>query len=1733
MNTYEHCPADHIVSIRGATVENRPDGPVLLISSGQVLTIEFVEDLQSEGDLADTGPHPPGAAGQDRGGPDHDHGTHRSWAPHSPSKVQPDAAAFGRNRSRSPRQALSVGEPVSAAMTKVVAKFAGFTPLEVASDRVAMCFDVFCQDALSPSRHPCTTVLSLARHCDQRFSLTTKAGAAVQGCAPAFCRYKLLQDPDRGHTRADIAVQGAREAAQILGVRWPTNPEQPLWFPDVDDASDSFDTAHIGEEVVAATFCLFTPDYHPEVIPMHIAIPQTFLDIVDLLQTCCDRSHTALFPRIVEIWPQPSATWGALLAVPDWKDRMPVICVDCMALDGRLFAAVAPTRANRHQLLQIAGLSPVAEAEVFLPDNVLPLEADRDVALWTGLCVRITRRGHFPPTDLSLREMLRSTRLWAVRPNLDFIGIAEHYCIVTHNGQRAFRLLPHRALYYRTDLATQFGYAAATMHFQPASPLVVNATVFGRPCRTVVVLDDKPDDPWDAEPVSGLLDCRPMLLGWLPLHSDQGWVDLELLRDALTQSAPPQWAASFINFPDHWTWTWIEPGQVIVAHFVPHGARIPLPLITPVIPRSAPDGLDEVSSAAGGTPIDEPDEATPGSAADGPVQALRTSSGLDTMDALRIRTDPDIRTVAPDISSGKVCRRIIRPVHGHSGAQSFLFVGVLFSTCSLNRAAPLLHCPGAVLTPSGAASSAYASSPPLAVGPAADLVLPGSGTGSDHFTAHWARSYLAGKPLPPQSDSAQHYQHYRRVAPTPCRGLPMPLDITYVWHLEVLDTLLDESAHTADDWAFLTVTLLEVLTEHFDSSLPAALPTQPASAPGTTHQKIDGAPALAVRLEACLPLSEHQRQCLGLEKSLPHVMPPEEHDWLDSDLSDVLRFEGLSLDIRTQLVNVSSWHHTGCPPADQLVIFTDGSASSGPSDISPCAWAFAVFVVSGSRMLLLGHSSGQSVPPNTPFYLGEQVDDALTAELLALCWALCWASQFAAAYTCPVSFRYDAISAGGGTFGASQAVGSSQPNAYTALAQFAVALRQYIAVRVSLSHEHVTGHSGNLGNELCDGLAKLARRTPSSPFNCCLPAWPARWAAHPLSDWAWATVPGQPDIPRLYCFETEVQLAQAVPSPAVPAPTFGLQEYNETAGETQCVWSCITFNALTLRDKPCGGRPATAHSTGLRLVGRKDFLKDSLRDHRPLFIGLQETRLATAEMQPDPDYFILNAAATDRGVGGCALWIAKNLPFYTTTAGPTYVRPQDITVTAASHRHLVVALQTPRIKLQVHVIHAPSTHTTPLEEVKAFWDLRAREVLTRADGTDFLVLCDANSRLGDVVSEHVSDHGADVEGNAGALFHSFLTTIDAIAPATWACYHRGAHVTWCSALGGWSRIDYVLVPRRWRHVYMESRTLPDVELLQLREDHIPVHCHLLCRFARASPPLYYSQATKQVLRPDPLIQAITPVTWTVPVDSHYAQLVQAWTHVDACLQQPPARVPRQPYLTAATLDLVAERRALRLYLRADRTERDRRWFLLVFAAFLTNCRGASFSHAQLSVADRWFRDMDRSEAVALANYRRLARALRRAVAIDRTAYLDSLAAEVVHHSLRDPKELYKALRKAFPAARSARRASIQPLPMLTLADGTAALSTAARAEAWRAHFILRPCERGVRPCILGCLILGVCCVETSMLIVLLLFFFFLLLHVQKRTALVTQRIDLSMYSRCTVHAFDKTPWQKIEKTICN
>ncbi|CAE7705799.1 tyrP-A, partial [Symbiodinium necroappetens] len=489
----------------------------------------------------------------------------------------------------------------------------------------------------------------------------------------------------------------------------------------------------------------------------------------------------------------------------------------------------------------------------------------------------------------------------------------------------------------------------------------------------------------------------------------------------------------------------------------------------------------------------------------------------------------------------------------------------------------------------------------------------------------------------------------------------------------------------------------------------------------------------------------------------------------------------------------------------------------------------------------------------TPYYLGEMLEDALTAELLALCWAMCWAAQHAPAYSVPVRFLYDAQSAGQGTFGTARPVQGAAPEHYTPLAAFAAALRQYLNARLPTAHQHVKGHAGFAGNELCDALA---------------------------------------------------------------------------------------------------------------------------------------------------------------------------------------------------------------FRLQLYVIHAPSLASVTAEEARAFWNLRATDILDRPEVADYIVMCDANSKLGDVCSDLVGDHGAEQEGQAGALFHEFLQKIDAIVPATWSQWHSGPHHTWCSPHGTWSRIDYILVPRHWQHAHFVSRTCPRVELMQLREDHIPVL--LACEFVRNLPGKSYTCTRKQIFRPTPdargktasrfLTEAVPVTTWLASADAHYHTLVQAWQRVGSSISPPDSRTTTRPYLSQHSLDIVDERRPIRVALRDAHGERIRKWQLIVLVAFLLHARGQAFSQAQTQIADRWLKEADAWEASMLANYKRLARMLRRSVAADRIAYLDRLAQEVAGGHLGDPKSLYRVLRQAFPAARSARRQGIQPLPMLQLSDGTFARNTAERAEAWRSHF---------------------------------------------------------------------------------
>ena len=442
-------------------------------------------------------------------------------------------------------------------------------------------------------------------------------------------------------------------------------------------------------------------------------------------------------------------------------------------------------------------------------------------------------------------------------------------------------------------------------------------------------------------------------------------------------------------------------------------------------------------------------------------------------------------------------------------------------------------------------------------------------------------------------------------------------------------TLLEESFGAHKEEICLEVrALLEVLLEEL-------CPTQAPPIARTT-----------VSLEQAVPVTQFQSSCLALSAIVPCSAGNETLDWLDCDMSEILQDAKVPLGVRTLLVNVRLWHEQGLPVPQMLEVYTDGSATTSTSHGRPCSWAIAVWAVCCHSRFLVGHSAAPAAPEGTPFHLGESQQCALTGELLALCWSLAWTCEFAERFGVPVKHLYDAKSAGEGVFGCCTApvTDASSESPFARLFRLATALRQLASTRVALLHGYVAGHSGNIGNELVDQLAKRARRLPDDPWSRCLPDWPSRLAKHPLLLWTWALSPCSADVPCLYSFETEALRQQCLDLQPWKAPTQGVKHTTFSEGDLSVELCLFSYNVLTLLEKTLSKRVQPSDSvldrcpTGMRIFGR-------LSKYQPHIIGLQETRLPNSVSQPDSDYHIFTSSADSKGNGGCALWLSKSRPY--------------------------------------------------------------------------------------------------------------------------------------------------------------------------------------------------------------------------------------------------------------------------------------------------------------------------------------------------------------------------------------------------------------------------------------------------------------------------------------------------------
>ena len=1478
----------------------------------------------------------------------------------------------------------------------------------------------------------------------------------------------LVADYIRGHTPLPLARAGSRHAS-VTEVPTPDDGDDVLHLdaPTVEAAVSAWQrrlaerplTGNENAGSQAAAFphnchaLVFAPEYLAELYELHVTFPQTLAAFHAQVASRRCPDDCRRFPTLVPVFPQPDGRFATFVAVPAWPTTCQTVFVASRQVDGRLFAVCMPEKVDFASVLAIADFSATVEVQLLFRDMPWPVDYQTHLHVATGDLFTITPVHSDGPVRVPLQDMLRSSDGWDIDDPFIYEP-SRRLCIVTEAESFLHEVTPPRRACLGADLAAATGIARANLIICPAMPHIWDHMDRGRMVRQVLIPLEHPADAAEASEVPFLLDLRPIQLGFQTAWAPATGYDVAALARRLAGFCPEGFRVVVLLAQSHTrvanALSVVGRGEVLCVEFERQSstAEAPpdTPLENPLDTRDAPPSSvtfgGSLPRAARGV---DPAQPIPGQGgqSSSPSSSMRHPFCSDTAKCYFPRRDRSHVSANWNIGLWLLCC-IIGLLLLRRGTTDVLLLAQL---CLLSFARPhghwLVLCGVLAFTLGSCTAEAMPMQQLLEA-----VVSDAKG--------------LSHLPVP------------RRIA-TPCRSLKeshgpdaprlfpgvegdaslfsvADLD-TDRCYLNDLHTVLEDCVAASDEWAFLAATLLDTLIEHH-----AATITSGATKLGR----------VVLELEPVVHVSAFQRHCLELQHLLPTPIADvdQQTDWLDNDLTGVLHFRGATLTQRRAFASICKWHDE-CPrpPVLAVEVFTDGSASGhdATSDIAPAGWAFTVWLRTG-RCFFFGAASGTAVPPDTRYYIGETQDSPLQSELLALCWALVWITEYGPAFRCPVHIHYDCQAAGFGTFGLSHPAVLPVRAGECGLGKFAVVLRQCAQRRVQLEAAYVQGHAGILGNELSDCFAKLARTQQAPLESRMLPDWPHKLSTHPLVDWAWLVVECPEDMPRLYAFEATAACLQSRPAHPRPAPVMGVQPPSPNKGSVKLHLRCMTYNVLTLLDKPSGAERQGMRQTGMRIKGKRHLLVRQCLEDGINIVGLQETRLQDTAVLPDAQYVMLHSAATAAGHLGCALWLGKTTPYATCDGRPLHFDAKQCTVTALSSRHLLVNVTAPHLHCLILVAHSPADPKDEGGIVTRFWRERSAEIAKIPGAPPLIVLTDANGRLGTQVSPAVGPVDAEEETAAGGAFHDFLLRHHLCAPATFGECHSGASWTWCGALGGRHRLDYVAIPQSWMCFDLCSSTWPELETLQKRYDHIPAR--LNCVFGRVLPgaPGLETTFRRRACRPNDLDPALDRArflaslqgqplpSWDKDVDLHFEQLVRNWTDAGRAVEGSAIKKPRQSFLTNATMELVEARKAIRRYLKQEESELQRRRKLIGFAAFILCQQGRSASAEARHRAAQWVQDLDVSIARAWSFLDRTGRALRSAVQSDRNNYLDQLVRDVGLADVSCPKKLFRRVRQAFPKAAASRRTQFTALPAVELEDGSLATSCHAREQRWRDHF---------------------------------------------------------------------------------
>ena len=510
--------------------------------------------------------------------------------------------------------------------------------------------------------------------------------------------------------------------------------------------------------------------------------------------------------------------------------------------------------------------------------------------------------------------------------------------------------------------------------------------------------------------------------------------------------------------------------------------------------------------------------------------------------------------------------------------------------------------------------------------------------------------------------------------------------------------------------------------------------------------------------------------------------------------------------------------------------------------------------------------------------------------MLLACWS---AVQLAAQHPhhitgFDVSFTYDSYFAG------KVAAGQWKAKKHLDVLKPARALILWIQAipNSNIEWHYVPSHSSHPYNEAADSAcwAAMCGRIPSIDSEVLVDIVTFDHDKPHLAEWLWfleATLHGRPGLPRLGHFEF---LADAQSSfeqdpdgsqhPFIVRTT--TDQLPAVLEPAQCTLRCATANVLTLYHDN--------QRAGAYISARQEELMDACHQARLLCIGIQESRSRLDGHVLTTHYHVLAAPATTRGVGGVQLWIARKWP---ASKGTLDISSDDIRILHSSSQRLVVKIACAAVRLVLIVLHAPSSQDP--HALEAWWNATANAIPGSLRSWQWIVLADANSRVGSITSEAVGTAGAQEENEAGSSFHAWLLRHGLHLPQTFEDHHPDAlHATWVHGTGTEARLDYIAIPRSLHHDQMHTQ-VGEVDLSLHGADHRMVSISLPWALWQA-PCTKPSRATASQELPAPC------PAWNDNIHSHAGQ-IQAW--VASTLPARPRRKVSKSHLSETTWILIS------------------------------------------------------------------------------------------------------------------------------------------------------------------------------------------------------------------------------------